>query len=261
MKTISRFILAIAAIMFAFAASAEVTKISTTVENVDFNNGRGDRQVAQVEAVAKAGDATFVVNGAYGKRDYGEGVSFNGQRVQGTLYFDWGKALSSKTSATWSSNDPVFVNREIAHDFNVKVIPNTVLTVGGRYSEYFGGVYISAWNVGGTYYWDRLSATYRYSKYHSSLGGSTDANMVSLRLRDSEGRGNTQLWLGKGSSLYAYDWTSDLGVGDQKSVVLRRVQPIGQKLDLTVGVGKVWYENPFSKYEGVSANVGLVYNW
>jgi YaiO family outer membrane protein len=153
------------------------------------------------------------------------------------------------------------VNREAIHDFNLKVVPNTVLTVGGRYSKYYGDVSVAGLSVGATYYVDRVSASYRYTGYRRSSGAHSHGNVASLRLKDDGGNGSTQLWLGKGTSVHEYEWLSELQDGKLKSATFRRIQPLTQKWALEASVGKVWYETPATKFDGVAAQVGATLAW
>ncbi|WP_368563445.1 YaiO family outer membrane beta-barrel protein [Pseudoxanthomonas sp. UTMC 1351] len=255
---------AIATLVFACsatAAQAGFDKATASVEHVDYSNGHGHRNVLNVETVGSFDATTLVLGAAGGKRDYGNDVEFSGSRFQGTAYHDWNPKLSTRTAVTLSTDDPVFVNREAVHDFNLKVIPNTVLTVGGRYSKYHGDVSVTGLSAGATYYLDRLSASYRYTGYRRSSGTNSHGNVVSLRLKDNSGTGSTQLWLGKGTSVHEYDWMDELQDGKLRSATFRRVQPLTQKWALDASVGKVWYETPATKFDGVAAKVGVTLNW
>lgn len=243
------------------AFSAQAGKVTTAIEHTDFSNGYGQRSIARIEAVGDFDSTTVVVNAAYGERDYTAGKSFTGSRVTGVVYHKWSESLSTRTGGAYGSNDPVFVKRDLFHDFNIKFIPNTVLTIGGRYAEYYGGVYLNAWSAGGSYYFERLTVAYRYTNYQMSFGGNTDGHVLSLRLKDDSGDGSTQLWLGKGTSLHNYDWLTELRDGDSKSVSLVRIQPITKNLTLSATVGKAWYDTPVIDYDGITGGLSLTYDW
>lgn len=245
----------------AATAEAGMDKATMAIEHIDYSNGHGQRNVASLETVGSFGATTLVLSAAAGKRNYGNDVDFSGSRFHATAYHDWHPKLSTRTSAMLSTNDPVFANRDIAHDFNLKIIPNTVLTAGGRYSEYYGGVHATAWSAGASYYVSRMSVTYRYTGYHLSSGGNGHGNLLSFRLKDATGDGSTQLWLGKGTSIHAYEWLSELQDGEARSASIRRVQPLTKKVSLDLSVGKTWYETPTTKFNGMSARIGVAYSW
>jgi YaiO family outer membrane protein len=245
----------------AATAQAGMNKATMAIEHIDYSNGHGQRNIASVETSGSFGATTLVLRVEAGKRDYGEDVDFSGSRFHATAYHDWHPKLSTRTSAMLSTNDPVFVNRDIAHDFNLKIIPNTVLTIGGRHSEYYGGVDAAAWSAGASYYVSRLTVTYRYTGYHLSSGGDGHGNLLSFRLKDATGDGSTQLWLGRGTSVHAYEWLSELQDGKVKGASIRRVQPLTKKVSLDLSMGKTWYETPNDKFEGLSARIGVTISW
>ncbi|MEJ1098271.1 MULTISPECIES: YaiO family outer membrane beta-barrel protein [unclassified Pseudoxanthomonas] len=236
-------------------------KATVSIEHVDYSDGHGQRNVANVEVVGSFDATTVVLSAATGKRDYGENVAFSGSRFQAVAYHDWHPKLSTRTAATFSTDDPVFVNREVVHDFNLKVIPNTVLTAGGKYSKYHWDVSVVGLSVGATYYFNRLSTSYRYTGYRRSSGGNSHGNVASLRLKDHGGGGSTQLWLGKGTSVHEYEWMDELQDGKLRNASLRRVQPLTQKWTLDASIGKVWYETPATKFDGAAAKVGVTLAW
>lgn len=254
---------AIATLAFACSATAYagIEKTTVSIEHVDYSEGHGQRNVANLEAVGSFNATTIVVSAAAGKRDYGNDVAFSGSRFRAVSYHDWHPKLSTRTAVSLSTDDPVFVNREAVHDFNLKVVPDTVLTIGGRYSNYYGDISVAGLSVGATYYVDRLSASYRYTGYRRSSGASSHGNVASLRLKDDAGSGSTQLWLGKGTSVHEYEWLSELQDGKLKSATFRRVQPLPQKWALDASVGKIWYETPATKFVGVSAQIGATLAW
>lgn len=245
----------------AATAEAGMDKATMAIEHIDYSNGHGQRNVASLETVGSFGATTLVLGAAAGRRDYGNDVAFSASRLQATVYHDWNQKISTRTLVGLSTDDPVFANREVAHDLNFKVIPNTVLTAGGRYSKYYDGVHVTALSAGASYYFSRTTVTYRYTDYRLSSGRDSHGNLLSLRVKDAAGGGSTQLWLGKGTSVHWDDGLPELRDGEVKSATIRRVQPLTQKVSLDLSMGKTWYETPIAKFEGLSARIGVMLSW
>lgn len=245
----------------ASAAQAGVDTLSMQVEHADYDAARGRRDIVGISVAGSTGDSRWVLETAHGQRDFGN-VAYSGTRAGASLHHRWNGRLSTRTVARFSDDDPVFANREIGHDFTLVVLPKTVLSIGGRYAEYFGSTYVAGWSAGAGYYFPRVTAHYRYSRHHLSTGGNGHGHTLSLRLKDAQGRGSSQLWLGSGTSAYAPDM-DPLLLRDNRSTsaFLRRSQPIGGHLTLNAGVGKTWHETPFEKYTSLGSHLGLTYHW
>ena len=256
----SRYSLAVI-LMCAYPAFAADDKVTVGIEVTDFSRGFGERRILSAESVSTFGANTLIVGTSGGRRDYGDGSSFSGTALSGTFYRDWSDLISTRTNVIFSSDDPVFVNQVIDQDITIKVLPRTTLTAGARYSEYFGDVHSLAWSVGASHYFHRLMVKYRYTHHDLSGIGDGYGNMLMFRLKDSAGDGFTQLWLGQGTSIQEYDWTSVVQEGDHKSVTFRRVQPLTENLTLNASVGKSWNKTPVANYQGITVNVGVSYRW
>jgi YaiO family outer membrane protein len=262
MRSITRGALS-CALMLAAASSAyaAVETASVQFDHTDYREGYGKRDVSGVEATGRAGTSSWHVGLAHGERDYG-GARYGGTRLSGSLHHTWSDALSTRTSVMYSDDNPVFVNREIAQELHLKVIPNTVLSAGGKYAEYHGSAYVSAWSVGAAYYFPRVTASYRYSKHHLSHGPGGDGSTLSLRLKDVQGKGSSQLWVGTGTSAYSAE-LDPLLVREHEStrVFLRRNQPLGEHLMLNVGLGKTWHKTRVDRFTSLTSHLGLGYHW
>lgn len=242
-------------------AHAGIESISSQVEHADYDSRRGDRDVFGINVTGRAGDTRWQAGAAHGQRDFGE-TAFSGTRVGASLHHDWSSRLSTRTSAAFSDDNPVFANQEFTQDVKLKLVRNTVFNLGGRYAEYYGGTYVTGWSAGAEYYLPRLTASYRHSRHRLSTGGSGYGNTLSLRLKDAQGRGHTQLWLGNGTSAYAPDM-DPLLLRDSRSssVFLRRSQPLGEHLMLNLGIGKTWHETRHDRFQSISSQLGLGYHW
>lgn len=262
MRSITRGALGCALMMaVAGAAHAGVDTVTAQLEHTDYSDGYGRRDVAGVEITGRAAGSRWQLGVAHGERDYG-GVAYRGVRLHGGLVHDWTPRLSTRTAVTLSDRDPVFVNRQIAQDINIKPAANTVLTVGGRYAEYYGGSYVTAWSVGAAYYFPRLSVAYRYSRHRLSTGTGGGGSTVSLRLKDAQGKGSTQLWLGTGNSAYTAELDPTLLREHRaKRVFLRRNQPLGEHLMLHAGLGKAWHSTRVDRFSSIESQLGLGYHW
>jgi len=234
---------------------------ATGYEHTGFSDGQGSRDVARLEVSGKHGPATLIGNIASGRRRYGDDQRWDAMRGIGTLYYDWNRRLSTRTWATVASDSPVFARRELGNDFNLKVIDRTVLLLGMKRSEYYGGMDVNAWTIGASVYLSRWVARYRYTHYDLSDGGDSHGNVLSLKHKDRAGRGSTQLWIGQGTGVCAYDWTARLQGGRLKSISLRREQPWGEALTIGLGIGKAWYETPLGRYDGLSLSADLKMHW
>src|SRR5690606_4830953 len=103
--------------------------------------------------------------------------------VIGTVYHDWSDTLSTRTSVTISSDAPVFVHRELAHDFNVKAGKGWLVSAGAKALEYAGDVEATAINVGASYYLPRVTISYKYTRYDVEDLGESNSHLASIRVR------------------------------------------------------------------------------
>lgn len=248
-------------LLIAASANAAETKIVGRAAHITFDNDIGHRSIVSVETVTDFGDDTLVLNVSSGQREYGRNEAFDGSSLGATWYRDWNDLLSTRTSLTASSDDPVFVNRIVDQDVTFRGVPNTTFTIGARYSEYYASAYSKAWYASAAYYLDRFSVRYRYTHQSLSDIGDAHANLLAFRLADASGGGITQLWLGQGTSIQDYDWAVQPLPGDYKSVALRRVQPLNEKWELHLGAEQSKHETAAVQYKGFGTNLGLAYAW
>ncbi|SMR83882.1 MULTISPECIES: YaiO family outer membrane beta-barrel protein [Stenotrophomonas] len=261
MRFINRGALPCALLLAAASAHAGVDRVSLQLDHTDYNEGFGKRDVQTVDVAGRTGASRWHLGLAHGERDYGTS-RYSGNRVQGSLHHDWSATVATRTSVIASNDDPVFVNRQINQDILWKVAGQTVLSVGGKYAEYHGSGYVSGWSVGATHYFPRVTASVKHERHRQSNGPDGHGSTVSLRLKDRQGHGSTQLWLGSGTSGYTAD--ADpllLREHDAKRVFLRRSQPLGEHLVLDVGLGKTWHKTRLDRFQSVHTQVGLGYRW
>lgn len=261
MRFITRGALPCALLLAAASAHASVDRVSVQLDHTDYTEGFGKRDVQTVDVAGRNGASRWQLGLTHGERDYGS-ARYSGNRVQGSLHYDWSPSVATRTSMMASNDDPVFVNRQINQDIVWKVAEQTVLSVGGKYAEYHGSSYVSGWSIGASHYFPRVMASIKHERHRQSNGPDGHGTTVSLRLKDSQGRGSTQLWLGSGTSGYTAE--ADpllLREHDAKRVFLRRSQPLGEHLVLDFGLGKTWHKTRLDRFQSVHSQLGLGYHW
>ncbi len=240
------------------AAAPNLAKIAASVEGeyLSYSGPFGSRRIVNAQTRIDAGDTTFSLGLSQGSRKAGDN-KFNATRVTAGVSHDWSSRLSTRTSASIASDKPVFVTRELIQDVSYKPLPETVLTVGGRYARYWGGVEALSWSLGAAQYFGGGMISYRFSSFDVRHVGHTTAHQVNLKVQDPYG--SNQLWLGHGSALHDAIWLPIAEKGNFTSVEYRRVQPIGGGVGLMVGVNRIWYTTDSTKYHGTGARVGLTF--
>lgn len=245
--------------MYSACAHAATTSATVNISNTNFDGGMGERRIASVETATAFDKGALVLQAARGDRNYGSGSQYHGTSFGGTLYYDWNDLISTRTLISGSSNDPVFAKSIIDQDFTFKVIPRTTLTAGIRHAEYVDGVDLDAWNVAVAHYMPRVTVRYRHTRHQLSGSGSGYGNLLMTKLKDGSGDGYTQLWLGQGTVLQEFDWSPTALPGDYRSIVIRRIQPIGKNWMLSFSAGRSWHDTAALDYAGTTAGVGLTY--
>ena len=130
-----------------------------------------------------------------------------------------------------------------------------MLTVGGRYSRYFGDIDSWSWSVGAARYFRGGYVSYRLSAYDTSGLGHTTGHTIGAKLNDPYGA--TQAWVGFGSELHDADWLSSPQKGHQTQVEIRRLQPIGKGVAVSFGAKQAWIEALGTHYRGTGFHIGL----
>lgn len=238
-------------------AYAQSTEVTGEVEYTDFNDGMGHRLVGSAWLDLDLGETAVVTKVSAGERDFGD-ESHSGVEGEIAVYHDWNDILSTRTSASLASDDVVFAQRSIEHDFNFKVMPKTVLLAGIKHVEYDGGLDALVLSAGVTRYFKGGFISYRFNRYDLDGLGNTRSHLVSVRFNDGgDSKGSTQIWLGRGTALQEVDFAATPFRGHSTGVSLRRVQPLGEKLNLNVAAGYTKFDTEFNDYSGVSLKAGL----
>ena len=246
--------------LFACAATAQAAdnRVSLTTERADYSNDFGKRRIITAESTTDTGSTAFTVTVSHGKRTFEE-ESFSAVRVSGTVFHDWSDRLYTRTSFGLSSDKPVFATRELSNDVNFKLLPNTVVTVGAKHARYHDNRDAISWSAGGSWYFAGGLVSYRYSSFDVDKLGKSHGHLATVRLKDGKGRGSTQLWLGKGTSLHEQELLLEGRRGTYRSVVLQRVQPAKGPVSFTASLGRTWFDTAVTEYRGTTASVGLSY--
>jgi len=232
------------------------TSFNLTSELTNYSKVFGTRRETTAESIIDLGSTSIVLSGSHGRRKFSDST-YSSVRFGGTIYHDWSDRFYTRTSIGASSNKPIFARREVAQDFNFKLLPSAVLMVGGKYAKYYGGTEARSLSAGGTYYFGGGFASYKFSAYDVSRLGNSYSHQASVRLKDGKGDGLTQLWLGAGSSLHDAEFLPTVAKGNYRSLELQRVQPIAGPIAITVGLGRTWYDTSAGRYHGTNATIGL----
>jgi YaiO family outer membrane protein len=253
-----------APLALAFAGSAHAAPLpdlKTIVASVDgeylsYSGPFGSRRIVNAQTRIDTGDTVLSLGLSQGSRKAGDD-KFKATRLSATVVHDWSSRLSTRTSASIASNAPVFVTRELVQDISYKPLPQTVLTVGGRYARYWGGVDALSWSLGAAQYFPGGMISYRFSSFDVHGLGHSTGHLVNIKVEDPYG--SNQLWLGHGTALHDALWLPTPEKGNFTNVEYRRVQPIGGGVGLMVGVNRIWYKADSAKFHGTGLRVGLTF--
>lgn len=227
-----------------------------TLEYTDFTRDFGEREVATLEYDLDFGDTAIVLTAAQGRREFAS-VTRSATRGGATVYHDWNDRLSTRTSASIATDDPVFPTLDVAHDFNLRIGRNLVLLAGGRYTRYFGGKDAYSVTAGASYYFRGGLVSYRFTRQDVEGEDAAYGHLVSLRLNDSSGGGFSQIWLGAGTDVRDDDILPGVARGDYRSISGRRLQPLAGPVALDLGLSHAWYDTGLAEYEGTTVRLGL----
>lgn len=230
-------------------------------DHTGYSTGYGTKNIAYAELKSVFDSSAAVMNVSRGSRDYNHGESFQGTRGRMTVWYDWNPLLSTRTGLSLGDNSPVFVRREVLNDFNLKLLKGTVLTVGGRHAIYYNNTEVNAFSAGGAWYTGPVILTYRYTTYDSIGAGGSYSHLASIRLKDSQGLGYTQFFASTGTGAYTYDWSPTVRSGKLHSLILKRVQPLTENVDLNLVAGKQWFETPVTSYSGLNVQLAVTWRW
>jgi YaiO family outer membrane protein len=233
--------------------------LKTIVASVDgeylsYSGDYGSRRIVNGRTEIRTASTRVDLAVSQGHRKAGD-ESFSAMRAQASVGHDWTSNLSTRTAVSVGSNNPVFVNREFVQEVSFKPAQSTLLTVGGRYARYFGGVDVKAWSAGASRYFPGGYVSYRFTAYDTKGIGHTIGHMVSGKVTDPYG--STVAWVGHGGLLTDADWLITPAKGNQTSIEVQRLQPIGGGVSLSIGARHSWLKTAGGNFHGNGFHVGL----
>lgn len=237
---------------------ADVRTIAASLdgEYLSYSGAFGSRRIVSGTTRVGLGKTNVSMSIAQGTRKAADN-RFHATRLTGTLVHEWSARLSTRTSASIASNQPVFVTREALQEVSYKPSPRTVLTVGARYARYFGGLDGTSWSLGAAQYFRGGMVSYRFSAYHTQHLGNTVGHLLNVKLDDRFG--SNQLWLGHGTAIHDATWLATPEKGKFSNIELRRVQPVGGGVSVVLGANRTWYNTDSAKYHGTGGRLGLLF--
>lgn len=224
---------------------------------LSYGGDRGSRRTVNARTQLGLGETKVHLGVSQGQRRV-DGDKMAATRVSGALVRDWSPSVSTRTSVGLSSNQPVFVRREVAQDLIYKPAAQTLLTAGARYANYFGGVDVLSWSLGAAQYFDAGMVSYRFSAFKIEDLGNSVGHLASAKLNDAAG--STQLWVGHGTAIHDPDWLATPAKGKLTSVELRRSLRVSKAAALSVGIKRSWYDTPAEKFRATGLHAGVTIN-
>jgi YaiO family outer membrane protein len=241
-------------------AAPTLFKTGMSGDYVGFSDGMGFRRTVTGDVTHDLGDTTVKLGMSQGERDYGPGrESWSGLQAAAMVSHSWSDRVTTTTSVSGGSNSPVFSRFQAQQDVEYKLLPGTIVRLGGRYTRFFGGKEVGAGMAGVTQYFAGGLVSYRLSAFDVVGGGRTQAHLFSLQVKDPGGQGSTQLWAGTGSSLHELDWMDETQGGRSNSLTVRRVQPLGGGVGMALTMGRTWYDRPLGNKQATRIGFGLTY--
>ena len=228
--------------------------LSAVAEIRGFSDERGTLSSITVEEKFEDGATTILLAPALGERT-ANGVSDTAFGLRGTIYQEWSPAFSTRTSLFLAERSPVFAHIDVAQDLTVRVADRTTLTTGIRWAEYFGEQEVTFVSLGARRYFGGGSIAYKLTGTRVDGQDSFFGHLINLRLDDSRGEGNTQLWLSAGDS--ALTQFNDTPGASNRGFMLQRSQPLWNEVALVAAAGLSAYDSSGDRYTATSFRIGL----
>lgn len=238
------------------AAAQTTQSVTASAETQDFSDGRGSLRTGTLEYKIDLGDTTVVASPTIGTRRVA-GASATATAMGGAVYHDWSDRFSTRTQAFVAEQEPVFAHLDFAQDVTVKVAENTTITAGARWAEFFADREVSFVSIGARRYFKGGSIAYRLTRVNPDNRGAYFGHLVNLSVNDARGKGKTQLWLSTGAaSATRLQLESNLA-GKDRALMLRRTQPLNDRLALVASAGVSSYANPGNRVTSTTFGLGL----
>jgi len=124
-----------------------------------------------------------------------------------------------------------------------------------RYARYFGGVDVKSWSAAAARYFPGGYVSYRFTSYDAKSIGHSVGHMVSAKMGDPYG--STVAWVGHGTLVSDADWLAAPVKGQQTSIEVQRLQPIGGGVSLSLGARRTWMKTAGGDFHGNAVRLGL----
>lgn len=229
--------------------------VQAAVETRDLGDDRGELNLLTADFEIEDENTTVIFSPVVGELR-GRFESETAAGIGVTLYQRFDAGFSTRTHLALAEDEPVFPHFDLAQDITFGIAPQTTATLGARWAEYVEGREVYFVSAGLRYYFERGSVAYRLSYVDPENRDPHIAHLVNLSLTDVRGEGKTQLWLGAGASSFETQLADDVS-GENYALLLRRVQPLTEDLNLTGSVGVAAYDRPTGRVTGASFGLGL----
>ena len=230
--------------------------IRVEAETQDYSENLGSQRSVKIEYKYDDGDTTVLFSPVVGERRVAA-TSSTAFGAGATVYHNWSDTVSTRTEAFIAEDKSVFANLEFGQEVTFKVAPSTTVSLGGRWARYSGGQDVTFFSLGARRYFKGGSLGYRLTRVSPEGLGASWGHMISLTINDGRGAGKTQLWLSTGANELARSQLAGSFSGQDYSGMLKRTQPLNDKLSLIAGAGFSSYDRPGGRVSATNFEVGL----
>lgn len=242
----------------AAGARADRPARSATLTGVvqDLGPGRGALATATFDLEARLPSGTWQVAPIVGQRTQGRTDT---TAVGGSVawHHDWSGRIASGTEVFLAEAHGPFAAASLAQSLTGRVAQRTLLTATLRWARYQGGQDVWFVSGEGRRYFPRGSAAYRLTWIKPADRGGYASHLLTFTLNDAAGPGRTQLWLSQGQASLATSQQAEGFRGHDRALQLRRVQPLGAGLSLSLSGGLASYDLPAGAVQSRNAGLGL----
>lgn len=230
--------------------------IRVEAETQDYSGDLGLLRSVRIEYKYDDGDTTVLFSPVVGERRVAGGSS-TAFGAGGTVYHNWSDTISTRTETFIAEDKSVFANLEFGQEVTFKVAPSTTVTLGGRWARYSGGQDVVFFSLGARRYFRGGSVAYRLTRVAPTGLDASWGHLINLTINDSHGAGKTQLWLSTGANELARSQLAGDFSGQDYSGMLKRTQPLTDKLSLIAGAGFSSYDRPGRRVSATNFELGL----
>lgn len=222
----------------------------------DLGPGRGTLTTVTLEMQKATPTGIWSLAPAFGRRAQG---TASASSVAGAIGWRhaWSNRITTASDAFLAEAHSPFAQASLTQSVAVLVARRTQVTAALRWSRYQGGQ--DVWFVSGESrrYFRRGSVAYRLTWIKPAGRDGYSSHLLSFTLNDAAGRGRTQLWLSQGQASLTPSQAPDTFRGHDRSVQLRRVQPLGPRLSLSLSGGLATYDLPAGAVRSRNLGLGL----